>query len=56
MAMPENLKKKIAGASESESESDSSSSESESESEAPAAAKKGGKMNPLMAWAAKNKR
>lgn len=53
MAMPPALKKKIEDASE--SESSSSESESASEPDAPAAAKKGGKMNPLMAWA-KSKR
>lgn len=61
MGMPDFLKKKISdgeseSASESESESSSGGSESESESDAPPAAKKGAKMNPLMAWAAKNKR
>jgi hypothetical protein len=55
MPMPDFIKKKIAAreAAEEESASDEEASEEES-ADAPVAAKKGGKMNPLMMWAKKN--
>lgn len=61
MPLPEFLKKKMEGADEEsasdegESSSEEASESASDEADAPAVVKKGGKVNPLLAWAKKKK-